>query len=326
MKYKKPLLTVCIPVYKSEAYIGYAIDDMLGQTFKDFECLIIDDRTPDSAIAVAKSRIGDDSRFRFISNVENLGVSETRNKGLVESKGTYIIFLDSDDRFDLQLLERVAHEISTADKEGFSLDVITWEFGGVGDDNSKIKQLEDWRFKNLADYGQSRPIYSPMDAADRLFQINLNSMCTKAFRIDHLKRNKITFDSTIKFGEDALFGYQAICVSDKIAAIPKDNILYFYRREQISSAMHTINFSDQMKYQLETISKLQIFLEERNIMKIYEKSYKKWIADGVGSILARLNSQYDQKSVAIDREIEKILSSRSWKMMRLLRKLRKQLL
>lgn len=314
---KKPLFTICIPVYKSEKYIGFAIDDMRHQTFEDFECIVIDDKSPDSAIKIAEEMTKGDSRFRILRNEKNVGVSATRNRGLQEAKGEYIIFLDSDDRYDVRLLERVSKQIECTDEP---VDIVTWEFGGVGANEEKIKQLELWRHNELDKNKKPVGGYKPEDVADRFFQVNLNSMCMKAFRVAHLVNEKAEFNTNIKFGEDALFSYKAMISASQLVAVPGDNILYYYRRDQEDSAMHTVNFSNQLRNQLLVIVELQDFLKSLGVYDAYRASFERWVSDSVGSIAVRMNDVRIEKHAVIDQEVRAVTESRAWRLVRSIRK------
>lgn len=99
-----PKLTVFIPVYNRAPYIGAAIDSVLGQSFRDFELLLIDDGSTDGGVAVIERF--DDPRIRLYRNDCNRGIPYTRNRGLELARGEYIALLDSDDRMAPRRLER----------------------------------------------------------------------------------------------------------------------------------------------------------------------------------------------------------------------------
>lgn len=88
-------VTVVMPVYKAEQYIGQAIDSILGQTYTDFELLLIDDVSPDHILDVMKGYT--DPRIRFVRNEKNLGIAGTRNLGIELSRSEYIALMDDDD-------------------------------------------------------------------------------------------------------------------------------------------------------------------------------------------------------------------------------------
>ncbi|MDT4859856.1 hypothetical protein FQZ97_943840 [compost metagenome] len=139
-------------------------------------------------------------------------------------------------------------------------------------------------------------------------------MCVKSFRRKYLLDNHIKFESNVKFGEDALMSFKAILLSQYVSAVPSDNILYYYRRIQPNSAMHTISFTDQMSDQLEVTLALQKFMEKNGLLEMYRGSFDKWVSDGVGSILYRIDAIYRPKINSLEQEIQNIQNSRSWRL------------
>lgn len=91
-----PIVSVVMPVYNVEAYVAEAIESVLAQTFADFELIIVDDGGNDGSLEICRSF--DDARIRIISQT-NRGLAGARNTGIIESRGRYVAFLDSDDRW-----------------------------------------------------------------------------------------------------------------------------------------------------------------------------------------------------------------------------------
>jgi glycosyltransferase involved in cell wall biosynthesis len=94
-----PLVSVIIPCYNGEAYLAEAIESALAQTYPRVEIIVVDDGSTDNSPAIAQ-------RFpvRYLHQ-ENRGLTPTRNRGIRESKGDYIVFLDADDRLRPQAIE-----------------------------------------------------------------------------------------------------------------------------------------------------------------------------------------------------------------------------
>lgn len=90
-------ITVIVPVYNDELFIGETINCLKKQTFTNFECVIINDCSTDNSKNVINASIRSDSRFIYVENKVNIGLSATRNVGLFYARGDYIVFLDSDD-------------------------------------------------------------------------------------------------------------------------------------------------------------------------------------------------------------------------------------
>lgn len=100
-----PFFSVVIPLYNKEKNIGGTIDSVLNQTFSDFELIVVDDGSPDRSAEIVASY--DDPRIRLFKK-ENGGVSSARNRGVLEAKGAYIVFLDADDTWEEIHLSEIA--------------------------------------------------------------------------------------------------------------------------------------------------------------------------------------------------------------------------
>jgi len=101
--------SIIVPVYNTETYLPQCVDSVLGQTFSDFELLLIDDESPDSSGALCDAYAATDPRVRVIHQ-KNGGLSNARNSGLKAASGEFILFLDSDDFWNrsdaLELIHR----------------------------------------------------------------------------------------------------------------------------------------------------------------------------------------------------------------------------
>ena len=102
-QYSQPLVSVVIPVYGVERYIGEALDSVLAQTYKNLEIIIVDDESPDDSVAIIKNAYTD-SRISIIQQ-SNRGLAGARNTGIRNANGTYIAFLDSDDFWQATKIE-----------------------------------------------------------------------------------------------------------------------------------------------------------------------------------------------------------------------------
>jgi Glycosyltransferases involved in cell wall biogenesis len=99
--------SVILPLYNKAPYVEKTILSVLGQTFNDLELIVVDDGSTDSSFVIAQNAMGDDPRCRIIHQ-ENSGVSVARNTGVALSSGDWICFIDGDDWWAPQFLERMA--------------------------------------------------------------------------------------------------------------------------------------------------------------------------------------------------------------------------
>ena len=107
-----PKISVVMPAYNAEKYIAQAIDSILGQSYRDFEFLILNDCSTDGTEAIISAY--NDPRIVYLKNDKNMGVAATLNKGFAAARGEYIARMDADDislpeRFSLQVAFLDAH-------------------------------------------------------------------------------------------------------------------------------------------------------------------------------------------------------------------------
>lgn len=94
---KPPVVSVITPVYNAEKYIAETIESILGQTFDDFEFIVIDDQSTDKTRMVVEKYAKQDSRIKLYRNKKNLGIAGNRNRGVSLARGKYIVWQDADD-------------------------------------------------------------------------------------------------------------------------------------------------------------------------------------------------------------------------------------
>lgn len=104
-------ISIIIPVYRVEAYLGECVDSVLCQDYHDFEVILVDDGSPDRCGAICDEYAVRDPRVRVIHK-ENGGQSDARNTGLTHTSGEYLLFLDSDDYWnDTGVLSRLVSRV-----------------------------------------------------------------------------------------------------------------------------------------------------------------------------------------------------------------------
>ncbi len=109
-KMSNPLISVIVPVYNVEKYIERCIESILGQTFTDFELIIVNDGSTDKSGEICDRYSNNDPRIRIIHK-ENGGLSDARNAGIEAANGEYIGFIDSDDYIDTDMYELLYQNI-----------------------------------------------------------------------------------------------------------------------------------------------------------------------------------------------------------------------
>ncbi|MDR1026348.1 MAG: glycosyltransferase, partial [Lactobacillus sp.] len=138
-----PKISLIIPLYNAGKYMKECLDSVKAQTFKDFECLLINDVSTDETQRIIEEETKGDARFKIFKNDVNSGVSYTRNRGMELAEAPYLMFLDQDDLFHPQAMEML-YKIVTEK----NTDVAAFNFQTVDDDfvmtNPPVYDLDNW--------------------------------------------------------------------------------------------------------------------------------------------------------------------------------------
>ena len=226
------LISVIIPVYNVEKYINRCVESVLNQTYKNLEIILVDDGSLDSCPKICDEFAKKDKRVKVIHQ-DNAGVSNARNKGLINAKGDFIAFVDSDDWLELNMYEKMLFK----QKETYA-DLVFCRFNQVfGNEVFKIKEekLETINCNNLT------PLYcQDMIACKGNIKIHSNNVMGSAWRVLFTRNviENLMFDLNVLIEEDLLFVSQAVKKSKKCAVV--DDYLYNYYFEQ-NSAVNSLS-------------------------------------------------------------------------------------
>lgn len=123
MTNKKPVISVIVPVYNTEKYLGEALDSVINQTMSDIEIICIDDCSTDNSLQILTKYAQQDKRIKIISHQQNLGCVATKNEGIKSAQGEYIYPFDSDDIIKPNTLEKLHNAIKNNLGDIISCDV-----------------------------------------------------------------------------------------------------------------------------------------------------------------------------------------------------------
>ena len=102
----QPLVSVIVPCYNMEKFIAHTIESVLRQTYTHWELLIVDDASTDRTVSLVNSLCGQDYRIHVDVNTEHSGVATARNRAIQKAQGRFLAFLDADDLWHHEKLER----------------------------------------------------------------------------------------------------------------------------------------------------------------------------------------------------------------------------
>lgn len=112
---REPLVSIILPVYNGERFLGISIESCLKQTYKNWELLIIDDGSSDRSEEIARDYSRKDSRIRYYRNPENLKLPKTLNRGFSLAKGEYLTWTSDDNYYRPEAIEKM---VSALEKTG----------------------------------------------------------------------------------------------------------------------------------------------------------------------------------------------------------------
>ena len=226
----QPKISIIVPVYKVEQYLHRCLDSIVDQTFTDWECILIDDGSPDNSGKICDEYAEKDRRFK-VFHQGNAGVSAARNKGLDEAVGDWIGFVDSDDWIDAETYEVAYYR---AIKEG--VDLIQWGHCFEWGNKSSKKILPESLFSDR----DALIYWDP-------------SMCYKLVSSKIIFDNNFRFPTGIKLSEDRLFAVNCYLKSRKCIYISK--CFYHYRMNEMS-ASHSIT-KEMIMQEIEVVKKME---------------------------------------------------------------------
>lgn len=220
----RPLLSIIMPVYNGQAYIEETIKNVLNQTLKNIELIIIDDGSTDNSRDIISLYMNKDSRIKAIFS-ENHGVSSARNTGISISNGEYIGFIDVDDKIENNMYEKL---YTKAIKNSSDLVccgmILKTDYGDFRISPSKVE------INALGKDMIETELYKSYICSDKKC---LAECWNKIYKTEIIKQYDIRFDTNMKHGEDFLFNLQFVTNINSATFIP-DN-LYLYNRKNINS-------------------------------------------------------------------------------------------
>ena len=209
--------SVLVPVYNVEKYIRDCIESVLGQTYKNFELILVDDGSPDKSGTICDEYAKNDSRIR-VFHKSNQGSLHTRIDAIERASGDYYVFLDSDD-----MIKRNALEIINAKIQKYSCDCLIYGYEQI-EEGKALSQVCDAVEEVLC---EKKDIYRKV-----FFSTAYNSLCRKAVKATVFHGIDYSPYYHLNYSEDLLQSLEIYKYSKTIAFIP--DVLYEYRMNPTS--------------------------------------------------------------------------------------------
>lgn len=224
---EQPKISVILPVYNVEKYLEQCLDSICGQTLREIEIICVDDGSTDHSPEILRRYEQKDPRVRVCTQ-KNAGAGAARNYGISVAKGQYFSFLDSDDFFEPDMLEKAYNEIKKENAQ-----IVVFRSDQYHEDKNEFVQV-NWTLRKKA-IPPYRPVYH-RTFTDNVFKVFVGWAWDKLFEREFVLKNKLTFQEQ-RTSNDMLFVFSAIVLAERIAIV--DEVLAHQRRNNMSSLSNT---------------------------------------------------------------------------------------
>ncbi len=215
----QPTLSIIIPVFQAEQYLKPCINSVLKQTFTDFELILINDGSTDKSRDICEEYAQKDARVKVFHQT-NHGQAAARNKGIDNSSGRYIGFMDNDDIILPVMFETLVKNIETT-----QADISSCSFIQQNEKGEKQHRIHDYKKYILSNFAGMEELLSRTKLDIYVW--------TKVYNRKFIEQHRIRFEEG-KNDEDMLFNYMAFTFSKK--CVFEDTPLYIYNHREYSAS------------------------------------------------------------------------------------------
>ena len=265
-----PKISIIVPVYKVEQYIHKCIDSILGQTFTDFELILVDDGSPDNCPQICDEWAKKDQRIKVIHK-KNEGLGFARNTGIENATGEFVCFIDSDDYLDLTTIEKA---YTFAKKE--CAEIVVYGLNYIDEKGEIIKSFtpcsEKTVFKDEEVLNEFFPEYlspNPNDRQPRFYM----SPCVLLYSTKFLIEENFLFVSERVIVSEDVYSQIELFKNVKKVAIIRESLYYYqtnnnslsraYKQDKYKKVKHfyleslklceKLGYSEEIKHRISKI-------------------------------------------------------------------------
>lgn len=233
------LVSIIVPIYNIDRYIGLCIESILNQTYRKIDIVLVDDGSPDRCRELCDLYARKDPRIRVIHK-PNGGLVSARKSGLREARGSYVTYVDGDDWIDSDYIEI----LYTSAKET-NADVVCAGF--TRDLFSKSVSLLNTISAGFYEGEELRNLQSSMLSKAPFYRPGITTyVWNKLFKREVLLEPQFLVDDRITIGEDAAVTYPALLKSKRVSVI--DNTSYHYRQREDSMLKQSAKYSKEAQH------------------------------------------------------------------------------
>lgn len=249
-----PLVSVIVPIYKIDRYVGVCIESILNQTYNNLEIILVDDGSPDRCPEICDLYASKDSRIKVIHK-ENGGLVSARKAGLKVASGSYIGYVDGDDWVGPGFIHSLYCSIKESNADiaiaGFSRDLF-----------NSTKNILNAIPSGVYEGEALESVKKQMISFGPFYRHGITTyLWNKLFKREVIEPYQMAMDDRITIGEDAATTYPAIMASKKI--VITDNCAYHYRQREDSMLKTATNHNNE-------------YLKVMYLHDYMKKSLKQW--------------------------------------------------
>ncbi len=205
-------VSVIMPIYNAYDFLRPAMDSVVDQTLRDIEIICIDDGSTDHSLDIIKEYQKQDDRIRIITET-NAGPALARNNGLRRARGEYVAFLDADDFFKPELLERL-YTVAKRD----DLDIAIARYDIYNSKKAVFRENVESDHGRIYEYGC---VTSKNEHPDYILQSTTGAAWNKLYRRSFLVEKNITFLTEVKMFEDVYFTVISMAFAERVGKLPE---------------------------------------------------------------------------------------------------------
>lgn len=241
-------VSIIVPFYNVQLYIGDCLKSLLEQTYENYEIVLINDGSTDKSEEICCKF---DSKKIIKVYQENQGVSIARNNGISHAKGDYIIFVDSDDIVSKNYISELVNSL-----ENFNADMSICNYTDNINEINKVKKVIKSKVVNAK------------EIHDNIIKNNLKEgyLWNKIFKKDVIERNNLKFQEGIRVWEDLYFVLEYLDKIKNVVILEKN--LYYYRA-RVGSAVNSKETANGLEDKLKILKLILL----KNNCKQYEENY-----------------------------------------------------
>lgn len=272
-------VSVIVPVYNTEKYLEQCLNSILDQTLREIEVICVDDGSSDQSVEMIQKLAGEDERLHLLTQ-KNSGGGAARNLGMSRARGKYLMFLDSDDFFHPQLLEKMMQRCEETGAQICTCKARCYH-EDLGFETAEPASMRE-------EYLPEGDVFCWKDMPEEIFNTFHNWPWNKMFLHSFVREKNLKFQE-IKRTNDMYFTCTAMMEAERITVLKEELVWY---RVGISGSCQTTNREAPLDF-FDAFLSLKKYLEDRGVFEEVKKSFVNHALDGC---IANLNSQENSRA------------------------------